>query len=318
MGNFLHDIHQLEAFRSLVQTRSFTVTARELHVTQAAISYSIKKLEKSLGCKLFRRGARDVSLTKEGQLLLPHCTVILQRISLAEEEITGVKKWGSGKLRLGGSEAVCEYLLHNLLREFQENFPDVKIDLVPANTDKLLQMLDSGEIDLAIGVQMAVQKKSPYVFYKLFNDEKKFIVSATHPWAQKESITEEDIEKECIITATRHGKTKEKIVSYLDTLGTKVERLIEVYNVDIQKKMVGMNLGVGIASCWMLIDEISSGELIAHSIPRKPILREWGIMANRDHALSMYQQAFVRMLREAVKDYGLDESGQRDIKLAQS
>jgi|MEHZ01.5.fsa_nt_MEHZ011536060.1_9 DNA-binding transcriptional LysR family regulator len=298
---FLHDIRQLQAFRSLVQTHSFTETARELYVTQAAISYSIKNLEISLGCKLFVRSGRDIFLTAEGKIFLPHCTVVLQRLTLAEEEIANIKNWGNSVLKLGASEAACEYLLQTLLGKFRESFPDVVIDLIPASTDELLVMLDSGEIDLAIGVNITSHKKSPYLFYKLFEDEKTFIVSPRHPWAKKDTLTDADIAKESIITATRHRHTKQLIEAYFESLGIPMTRAIEVFNVDIQKKMVAMDLGVGIASPWMLIDELSAGNLITIPIPQKPIIRFWGVMANRDHALSMVQQSFIRMLEESVR-----------------
>ena len=301
MRTFLHDVRQLEAFQSLVQTHSFTETARELHLTQAAISYSIKNLETSLRCKLFQRSGRDVSLTAEGRLFLPHCTMILQRLSLAEEEIKGFKKWGNGSLKLGASEAVCEYLLQTLLGEFHDSFPEVVIDLVPASTDELLVMLDNGAIDLAIGVNVCSLKKSPYVFHKLFDDEKMFVVSPQHPWAKKTTVTDEEIAAENIITATRHGQTKQLIDTYLKSLGSPVNRVIEVFNVDIQKRMIAMDLGIGIASPWMLNDELSKGTLVSLSIPKAPIIRSWGIMATRDHALSMVQQAFIGMLEESVR-----------------
>lgn len=303
MGSFLHDIRQIETFQSLVQTGSFTATAREMNVTQAAISYSIKNLETSLGCKLFIRSGRNISLTAQGELLLPHCTTILQRIAVAEEEVLSFKQCGTGTLKLGGSEAACDYLLQSLLKSYQQSYPNVKIELIPADTDDLLLMLDSGRIDLAVGVHIPTKQKSPYVFYKLFDDQKQFIVSKNHPWAKKESITVDDIVLECIITATRHSKTKELITTYIDGLGKKIERVIDVFSVDIQKKMVMMDLGVGIASSWMLIKEISEGNLIAHTIPDQPIERQWGVMANRDHVLSNAQQAFVMQLKDSVANF---------------
>ncbi len=298
---FLKDIRQLKAFQTLVQTRSFTETAKLLHVTQAAISYSIKSLESSLHCKLFNRTGRDVSLTAEGKKLLTHSTIILQRLELAEEEIAGTQKYKSGKINLGASEAACEYILQNLLGEFQEVFPDTVIHLTPADTDHLLVMLERGEIDLAIGVEVPINKTSPYAFHKLFDDEKVFITSSSHPWTTKETLTDEDISKECIITATRHQQTKEAIDNYLQHFSMPSSQLIEVFNVDIQKKMVAMGLGVGIASPWMIVDEIRKENLIAIPIPDKPIVRSWGVMTNHDQTLSMAQQAFIGMLEESIR-----------------
>ncbi len=83
------DSRKLLAFATLARVRSFTVAARELHLTQSAISHAIKALERDLDCRLFDRLGRTVSLTASGQRLLAHTDIILHEMKNAREDLQG-------------------------------------------------------------------------------------------------------------------------------------------------------------------------------------------------------------------------------------
>src|SRR2546425_1650653 len=117
------DSRQLRAFASLARTGSFTQTARELHLTQSAISHAIKALETDVGCRLFDRLGKKVVLTQAGEALLHHAEKILQEMATARAALEQLGKWGAGRLRLGASRTACQYLLPAVLREFKESFP---------------------------------------------------------------------------------------------------------------------------------------------------------------------------------------------------
>src|SRR5438067_124339 len=116
------DSRQLRAFASLARTGSFTQTARELHLTQSAISHAIKALETDVGCRLLDRLGKKVILTQAGEQLLVHAEKILHAMTTAREDLKQLGKWGRSRLRLGASTAVCQYIRPALLREFKESF----------------------------------------------------------------------------------------------------------------------------------------------------------------------------------------------------
>ncbi len=84
------DSRKLLAFSTLAKVRSFTVAARELNLTQSAISHAIKALERDLDCRLFDRMGRTVSLTASGQRLLSHTAIILDEMKNAREDLQGL------------------------------------------------------------------------------------------------------------------------------------------------------------------------------------------------------------------------------------
>ena len=94
------DSRQVRAFSVLARTGSFTQTARELHITQSAISHSIKALERDVGCRLLDRLGKKVVLTQAGEQLLQHATKILVEMEQARESLGHLGKWGRGRLRI--------------------------------------------------------------------------------------------------------------------------------------------------------------------------------------------------------------------------
>src|SRR5207247_1451992 len=144
------DSRQLRAFCVLARTGSFTQAARELHLTQSGVSHSMKALEGDVSCRLFDKVGKKLALTQAGEQLLQHATKILQEMENARESLAHLGKWGRGRLRLGASTTVCQYLIPPVLREFKESFPDHVITIDPGDTPELVNSLLRHRIDLAL------------------------------------------------------------------------------------------------------------------------------------------------------------------------
>src|SRR5262245_56543092 len=103
------DSRQLRAFVILARTGSFTQTARELHLSQPAISHSMKSLEAEVRCRLFDRVGKSLRMTQAGEQLLTHAEKILAEMQAARERLGELGKWGHGRLRIGASPTACQY-----------------------------------------------------------------------------------------------------------------------------------------------------------------------------------------------------------------
>src|ERR1051325_1253341 len=93
------DTRQLRAFATLARRGSFTLAAKELHLSQSAVSHSMKALETDVGCRLFDRLGKKVLLTQAGEALLQHTEKILQEMATARAVLEEFGKWGVGRLR---------------------------------------------------------------------------------------------------------------------------------------------------------------------------------------------------------------------------
>src|SRR6187549_3032159 len=94
------DTRQLRAFATLARTGSFTLAAKELFLSQSAVSHSMKALETDVGCRLFDRVGKKVLLTQAGESLLHHADKILAEMTAARAGLEQLGKWGRGRLRI--------------------------------------------------------------------------------------------------------------------------------------------------------------------------------------------------------------------------
>ena len=153
------DSKQLRAFVMLAQAGSFTLAAKELNLTQSAISHSIKALEQDIGCLLLDRMGKRAMLTQAGEQLLHHAEKILAEMSVTRESLRQLGKWGKGRLRIGTSAAACQYILPAVLREFKESFPQYGITIEPGDVTECLVALRNKRIDLGIGLE--IESRAP-------------------------------------------------------------------------------------------------------------------------------------------------------------
>src|SRR5208337_5117613 len=123
------DSRRLHAFVILARTGSFTETAREMHLSQSAVSHSMKALEDTVQCRLLDRLGKSVMLTQAGEQLLEHAEKILAEMETARTGLRELGKWGKGRLRIGASPTACQFILPPVLRELKESFPQCIIQI---------------------------------------------------------------------------------------------------------------------------------------------------------------------------------------------
>src|ERR1041384_2140714 len=109
------DSRQLRAFATLARTGSFTLAAKELYLSQSAVSHSMKALEQEVGCRLLDRLGKKVWLTQAGEPLLHHTEKILQEMNTARAALEQLGKWGRGRLRIGAGATARPKISPSLL-----------------------------------------------------------------------------------------------------------------------------------------------------------------------------------------------------------
>src|SRR5687768_8723507 len=169
------DSRQLSAFVSLAKTGSFTLTGKELFLTQSAISHSIKALERDMGCRLLDKVGKKIVLTQAGEFLLQHAESILAEMEQARTGLEHLSKWGQGRLRMAAGNTACQYLLPTLLREFARSFPNSLITVETGDTPLAVHLFEQNRIDLALCIEPKQDKS--FQFTPLFTDELVFVVS---------------------------------------------------------------------------------------------------------------------------------------------
>ncbi len=285
------DSRQLRAFSSLARTGSFTATAQELHLSQSAISHSMKALEREIGCRLLDRMGKTVMLTEAGEALLVRVERVLQEMSAAREEIGRLGKWGQSRLRIGASTTACQYILPAVLREFKESFPQCAISIEPGDTPEAIESLRAHRIDLAVNLEP--RREDALEFRPLFTDELQFIVSPLHPWARAGRVTRADIAMQNYILYGKASYTFQMIAAYFREEDIVLRSLLDLGNMEAIKELVKLGLGVSIIAPWTAKKEIKERSLAALPLGKRKLKRRWGVLFWRGRRLSLAEETFV-------------------------
>jgi LysR family transcriptional regulator, low CO2-responsive transcriptional regulator len=299
----LPEIRQLRVFIALVETRSFTLAASTLHITQSAVSHSLKSLEMQLDCQLIERLGKKCILTPHGEVFLHHAKLALKQLEGATLKIKTLNTWGYSSLRIGVSHSQSQYVLPFVLAEFYRLEKKCEVFVDTGDTRDLLSKLDKGELDIAFGISRN-NIESEYKFHGLVEDTLCFITHPEHSWTKKKPEVTEDYEKERFIIYGNNTVTASNLSSHLSGLGIKYKVSLSVSNMESIKAMVALNLGVGIIAEWVAREEVKQKSLILHPIHPAPA-RQWGYYISRNKSLTLTEVRFIdifaRELENAVK-----------------
>lgn len=293
------ETRHLRAFVILVRTGSFTKAARELHLTQSAVSHSMKVLEQQAGCRLLDRTGKKATATEAGELLLVHAERILAEIAQARAALERLGKWGQTRLRLGASTTATQHILPGVLNALGDKFPKCAVAIEPGDTPEMIEALRAHRIDLAFNLEP--RREEWLNFRPVFTDELQFIVSPSHPWAQSGQVVREEIPRQKYILYKRKSYTSEMIEEYFREEKVVLFSQLDLGNMAAIKEMVKLGLGVSILALWTARKELQDGSLVALPLGRRKLRRRWGILHWQGRRLSLVEENFIGLCKSVTE-----------------
>ena len=176
------ELHQLEYFVAVAEEASFTRAASRVHVAQPGVSAQVRRLESELGQQLLDRSGRSVRLTEVGSAVLPFARAALDAVAnarLAVDDLAGLVR---GQVTVGMVSGCALPVLAELLAGFHDRHPGVAIALVEDNSDRLVERLRDGRLDLAL-IGWAEQTPADIDSLVLVDEELVAVVAPGHPLA---------------------------------------------------------------------------------------------------------------------------------------
>lgn len=183
-------LQQLHAFTTIVDCGSFRRAARELGVSQAGLTNSVQALEAELGVALLHRSVRGVSLTADGERLLPRARLMDREARRAVDEARTSRGEPGGTLHVGFGPTPTAMLLHIVLPDFHSRFPSIRLKLIGGFYEQMLPALQHGLIELAVLALPNIQPPAGFVRKLLFQSELVIVGRAGHPLANAKSLHE--------------------------------------------------------------------------------------------------------------------------------
>ncbi len=291
------DSRQLQAFDMLCSTGSFTDTAKRLFLTQSAVSHSMKSLEEECGSRLFRRQGKKVSLTEAGDRLLRFTRPFLVEMEKVREELDGFEKFGVGRIRLGASAQACRFLLPPMLSQFKKEHPLCRFEVKCEDTPRCLEMLELGEIDLAITLEPI--RVNEIEFAPCFSDELRVVVPSNHRWAETGKVNWSEAGEESFILYNRGSYTFRIINDYLNRAEVRLAGFMEISNPEASKELIKVGMGVGLMADWVVDSEVRRGELKSLPLGRKKLHRTWGVSVRKGREINKAERIFIKTAQES-------------------
>ena len=255
------DLRNLHTFELVARHSSFTRVARELGISQPAVSGQIQALEQEVGMRLLERLPRRVQLTPAGETLLTYTRRMLGLEAEALAALAALKGIEDSRLRLGASPTVGAYLLPRLLSEFKQRYPQARVAAEIAATRRVVELLRLYRIDCAL-VEAPVEE-ADLVVTTFFTDELVLVVPAGHRWASRASVRPEELREQPLVTREPGSGTRTLIEAALAALGVTVEPSFELGGVEAMKNAVLAGLGVAFLSRQAITEEVRAGSLVA-------------------------------------------------------
>lgn len=183
------DQRQLRAFLAIVDAGSLGRAATAIHLSQPALSRLISDMEARLGEKLFDRHGKGMALTSLGDVLLPHARLLLFEMEQARDAVLAVRGLKRGAARIGAVATIARSLLPGAVDRLLHAAPDLTVELVEAEDDRLLVALDRREVDLVIARDLAMQEDVVALAEVRFDDRYSLFCAADHPLAAQAEVT---------------------------------------------------------------------------------------------------------------------------------
>jgi LysR family hydrogen peroxide-inducible transcriptional activator len=234
------EIGQLRYFLIVAAKGNFSRAAKELGLSQPALSRAIAKLEKELRQPVFERTPRGVTLTTAGKLLRARAQEILAIVENTKAEITD--DGHSGVIRIGAIPTIAPYFLPTVLRTFARLHPRASVQVVEDVTTGMIKRCDEGDLDLAIA---ALPIKAKYLqVEELFEEELLAVVAARHPLAHKQRVTINDLKLHPFVLLDEAHCLSGQIVSYCHNRSVQPVAMERTSQLATVQELVALDHGV--------------------------------------------------------------------------
>lgn len=292
------NIKQVEAFYRVFVTGSVTAAAKQLFVSQPAVSRLVAELEIAVNLKLFERKNRRLFPTPEGRMLFDEIEktfVGLDRISSRADEI---RSFRSGSIRIAAMPAIAYSILPSVIKAFSSRHPGINVSLNILNSESVFDWLSAQQMD--IGIAALTSQKTVAQIELLSCPPCSCVVPADSDLAQKEVITPEDLKGVPFISLLASSMLRRRIDEVFQSAGIPRQLILETTYSMSAIQLVKLGMGTTIVDPFSAHALMDQSIAVRHFVPAIPY--EFGLLFPKATPLSIAAQAFLDMLKSRVQE----------------
>ena len=283
------DISALNAFLAVARYQSFSKASEVLHLSQSAVSKRIAALEFELSTQLFNRVSRQISLTEAGKQLLPKADELVQQAEELHRYASRLNDDISGTLSIAIAHHIGLHRLPPILRRFNQEYPQVNLDLRFEDSDQGFHAVEQGDIEFAL---ITLPNRIPRQLYKevVWHDELKIVVGKRHELVKQTQVGVKDLEEYPAVLSSSDTETYKVIRRLFDKADTPLKVQMQTNNLETLKMLTAVGLGWSLLPVSMIDDQLQTLDFTA------PLGRTLGLVGHRRRSLSNAALAFKQIL----------------------
>ena len=273
---------KIKTLLTLEQLGSYTRTAEALSLTQPAVSHHIRMLEEEYGIRIFMRNKPRLKTTPEGEVLIAYARRAVALSDGVRQAIED-KRRDIRSLKVGITPTASDILVPQVLAAYCSEHPSTHIRIIRDTMDNIDNMLASFELDFAI-VDGVIRREETRAFL-LGEDYLGLVVSPKHPFARRESVTVEEIQRENLVLRPQNAETRKMFEGYITSHGYMMRDfniIMELDSVSNIKEIVMANRGISILSHNVCLDEEKKGSMVIVPIENCRMVRPINLIYPRD------------------------------------
>jgi LysR family transcriptional regulator for metE and metH len=285
----------LEIIRAVNQLGSVTAAAESLYLTQPALSHSIRKLENSLGQKIWTREGRSLRLTQAGAYLASVANRLVPQFERAEQQLQQYAQGERGTLRIGMECHPCYQWLLKIAAPFLEAWPGVDLDVMQKFQFGGIDALYAHEIDVLVTPDPL--KKQGLLFEPVFDYEQVLVVGKGHPLRKAKYVEAEQLADETLITYPVSVDRLDIFSRFLTPSGVIPKRHKLIETTDIILQMVASGRGVAALPGWLVNEQQERFGLFPVRLGKEGVAKQIFLGLRKQDTEIDYMRAFVKIAR---------------------
>lgn len=293
------NFHQLHIFYTVAERGSFSAAAQSLHMTQPAVTMQVQSLEDYFGTKLLQRSTKRIDLTEAGRALMPYARRSIELIRDTDQAMSTFTAQLKGRLQLGASLTIGEYILPRLLGPFGQTFPDISISMKVMNTAQIMEEIMNHQ--LTFGLIEAPVNHPDMQMEAVMSDELKLIVPKDHPLSKRPTVLLDEVADYPFVLREQGSGTRLVMEEQLkrkniDPADLKI--VMELGSTGAVKSAVEAGLGVSFVSESSIKHEVALGLLHVVPIADTRFKRQFYSIYQKSTLLPISAVTFLTFLRE--------------------
>ncbi|WP_405111862.1 selenium metabolism-associated LysR family transcriptional regulator [Paenibacillus sp. FSL K6-1217] len=293
------NFHQLHIFYTVSERGSFSAAAQTLHMTQPAVTMQIQALEDYFGTKLFDRSTKKIMLTEAGLTLMPFAVRSMQLMRETDQAMSAFTHMLEGRLMLGASLTIGEYVLPRLLGPFGKEYPNISIMMKVMNTSQIMDEIHKHQLNF--GLIEAPVSHPDMVSEPVMGDELKLIVPGDHPLAAQGEVTLAQALAYPFVLRERGSGTRRVMEEQLEANGldpAAMQIVMELGSTGAVKSAVEAGLGITIISTSSVKHEVALGLLKIVNLADASFKRQFYAIHLKSTLLPISAVTFLSFLRQ--------------------